>query len=356
MSTPGAVREAEQLPRFGPLRPAPPAEILDLLTGAVPGTGWTADRIGNEDGYPNGGLWRVEADHRRPDGPAAVYVKRTGAAHLGTFRVWRLQPDPTDPQWWGREAEFYQSELATSGWTGDVRVARCVVDDHDGCRDLWLEEVAGIPAPLEMCRRAVAGLARWQVGHAASDHPWLADGWIAAHVGRYELDNERTLAHPAWPAMIERGLDPALRDLVAARVVEPAGIARLLSEFPRALTHHDFHDANVGTVGDQVVIIDWAYVGWGPIGHDVGHLALSLDPAGSVDPAVAWQILETAYCDALDAAGWSGDLGIVRRSMVVSNQLRLGWCLDALLDAADKITDDALAVQSRMLTFLGELR
>jgi hypothetical protein len=82
---------------------------------------------------------------------------------------------------------------------------------------------------------------------------------------------------------------------------------------------------------------------------------MSLDPAGSVDPADAWHTLETAYCDALGAAGWSGDLGIVRRSMVVSNQVRLGWCIDALLDAADKITDEALAVQSRRLTFLGGL-
>jgi hypothetical protein len=356
VSTPSEVREAEQLPRFGALRPVPPAETLAMLTGAAPGTDWTAARIGDDRGYPNGGLWRVEADRRRPDGPAAVFVKRTGAAYLGTFRVWRLRADPTDPQWWGREAEFYLSELATAGWTDEVRVARCHVDDHDGCRDLWLEEIADIPAPLQVCRRAVAGLARWQVAHAASDHPWLSDDWIATHLGRYQLDNERTLAHPAWPAAIERGLDPAIRELVAARVIDPAEIARLLAEFPQALTNHDFHNANLGTVGDQVVIIDWSYVGRGPIGHDVGHLALSLDPAGSVDPAEAWHTLESAYCEALAAAGWSGDLDLVRRSMALSNQLRLGWWIDTVLNSADKITDAELAVQSRILTFLGELR
>lgn len=327
-----------------------------MLTGAEPGTGWTAHRIGNDDGYPNGGLWRVEADRRRSDGPAAVFVKRTGAAYLGTFRVWRLRADPEDPRWWGQEAEFYLSALATAGWTDDVRVARCHVDDHDGCRDLWLEEITGIPAPLEVCRRAVVGLAHWQVAQAASDHPWLSDDWIATHVGRYELDNERTLAHPAWPALIERGLDPALRHLVTARVIDPAEVARRLSEFPPALTNHDFHTANIGTVADQVVIIDWAYVGWGPIGHDAGHLALSVEPAGSIDPAVAWHTLESAYCEALAAAGWPGDLDLVRRSMAMSNQLRLGWWIDTVLDSADRLTDDALAAQSRTLTFLGGLR
>lgn len=76
----------------------------------------------------------------------------------------------------------------------------------------------------------------------------------------------------------------------------------MLSVFPQALTNHDFHNANIGSVGDQVGLIDWAYVGWGPIGHDVGHLAASLGPVGLVDPVGAWEVLETAYCDALVTA------------------------------------------------------
>lgn len=340
--------------RFGPLRLEPPAAVLAMLPGAAPGTSWTATRIGDERGYPNGGLWRVEADQRQP-GPAAVYVKRTGPAHLGTFRVWRLRADPADPQWWGREATFYESDLASTGWTDDVRAARCVIDDHGDCRDLWIEEVAGIPAALDLCRRAAVGLAHWQVAHAAADHHWLAGDWIATHVGRYELDNARTLAHPAWPAAIERGLDPALRELVAMRVTDPAEIARRLAESPLTLTNHDFHTGNIGTVGDQVVIIDWAYVGWGPIGHDVGHLALSLEPVGVFDPAEVWRDLTSAYVEALAAAGWRGDLGVVERSIAVSNRLRLSWGIDTLLDAVDLINDEELAARSRLLTFLGEL-
>src|SRR5690606_19814779 len=128
-----------QLPRFGPLRPVPPAEVIRRLPGAAPGTGWTAHRFGDGRGYPNGGIWRVVADHRRSPDPAEVWVKRTGPSYLGTFPVWSHRTDPGDPQWWGREAEFYDSELATTGWTEDVRPAWCHVDDHDGCRDLWLE-------------------------------------------------------------------------------------------------------------------------------------------------------------------------------------------------------------------------
>lgn len=346
--------EVTQRPRFGPLRAVPPGEAVALL-GGVPPTAWTTSWIGGEGGYPNGGLWRVEADPARPTGPTALVVKRTGAAHLGTFPVWRGRAEREDPQWWGREAEFYRSDLAESGWPSDVRVARCHVDDHDGCRDLWLEEVFDIPAPLEVCRRAVIGLAHWQVANQHSDHAWLSTGWIAKHVARQGLDNARTLGHPGWSAAIDRGLDPELRELVLTRRTDPLEVEAELSIFPAALTNHDLHSANIGTIGDQVVLIDWAYVGWGPIGHDVGHLASSLEPVLSTDLAEAWEVLATAYCDALVTAGWTGDLGVVRRSMAVSNQLRLSWSIDALLTAAEHLGDEELLAHSQRLTALGRL-
>ena len=115
------------------------------------------------------------------------------------------------------------------------------------------------------------------------------------------------------------------------------------------------HTGNIGTVGDQVVIIDWAYVGRGPIGHDVGHLALSIEPVGAFDPAEVWRDLTSAYLEALATAGWPGDLGVVERSIAVSNQLRLSWAIDTLLDAVELISDEDVAARSRLLTFLGAL-
>ncbi|GAB3754118.1 hypothetical protein [Microlunatus parietis] len=348
--------EAEQRPRFGELRPVPPPETLARLTGAADGTTWTAERLGGDLGYPNGGMWRVTADQRRGDGPASVIVKRTGPMHLGTFPAWRLRADPADPQWWGKEAAFYASDLARTGWIEDVRTPRAEIDDHDGRRDLWLEELSGIPGSLEACRQAVAGLARWQVANADHDQPWLTGDWIARHVERQQLDNARTLAHPAWPSALERGLAPELRMVVAARVTEPAEIARRLAEFPALLANHDFHNGNIGRAGDgAVVVIDWAYVGPGPVGHDAGHLALTLEPQGAVDPADAWRTLTSAYLEALIDSGWTGDPDQVRRSMIISNQLRLGWWIDALLAAADQLSDQGLAARSRLLIFLAGL-
>jgi hypothetical protein len=347
--------EPSQLPRFGHLRQAPPVDVLALLDGAAPGTDWTTTRMGGDGGYSNGGIWRMEADRKRAGGRASVVVKRTGAAHLGSFQAWAHRTEPSDPQWWGREAEFYLSDLATTGWTQDVRAARCYVDDHDGCRDLWLEDVSGIPARLAVCRRAVAGLAHWQVSHAHSAHPWVSTDWIASHVARHAPDNKRTQNHPSWPSAIERGLNPALRDWAATRVTSTTEITRRLAGFPRVLTNHDFHEHNIGTVDAQVVLIDWAYAGWGPIGHDAGHLALSVAEDGQVDLAMAWQVLEDAYCEGLVAAGWSGDLAEVRRSARISNQLRMSWWIDHLLDHVHQLPDVVLTAASRNLSSLYQL-
>ncbi|MGH3599256.1 MAG: phosphotransferase family protein [Pseudonocardiaceae bacterium] len=282
-------------------------------------------------------------------------MKRTGASYLGNSRVWRCRSGPDDPQWWGREASFYQSDLATSGWTAGVRAARCyTIDDHDGCRDLWLECV-DVPASLAVCARGASGLAGWQVANVDTTHAWLSDDWIPTHVRRHGLDNKRTLAHPAWPTAIARGLDPALREVVEARVTDPVEIRRRLQEFPQVPTHYDFHHCNIGTVDDVVVIIDWAFVGWGPIGHDAGHLALDID-ADLGHPDEAWDAVQTAYCDGLKAAGWCGDVAQVRRSMEVSNGLRLGWCIDHVLSTADQLSDDTLAGVSTKLRFLADLQ
>ena len=53
------------------------------------------------------------------------------------------------------------------------------------------------------------------------------------------------------------------------------------------------------------MIIDWAYVGWGPIGHDAGHLALSLAAGGS--PASSYS--STGWCEptphrSVERSGW----------------------------------------------------
>lgn len=72
-------------------------------------------------------------------------------------------------------------------------------------------------------------------------------------------------------------------------------------------------------------------------------------------PGEAWQALQRAYCDGLGDAGWEGDLAVVRRSMAVSTNLRLGWAVDHLLAAADRVPDEMLLAVSSRLRLLADL-
>lgn len=349
--------EPPQQPRFGPIREVPPDDVVMRLSGAASDTGWIFERFGADGGFPNGGIWRVAADRQCGPGPFAAWVKRTGPGYLGDSHVWRCRSASDDPQWWGREAAFYESDLATSGWTAGIRAARCyAIDGHDDCRDVWLEAVDVPAASPRICEQATRGLARWQVGNLDAEHSWLSEDWIPIHVWRHGVDNQRTLAHPAWPLAIERGLDPMVREVVVARVTDPAKIQERLREFPRVLTHYDFHTHNIGTVGDEVGILDWAFVGWGPIGHDVGHLVLDLEAGPTCSPPEVWDTMRSAYCDALAAAGWGGDRAVVHRSMAVSNVLRLGWTIDHFLQLVERVPDEKFAAMSAQLAFLASLQ
>jgi hypothetical protein len=151
-------------------------------------------RFGGDGPFPNGGLWRFESLTR------SVFVKRTGSAYLGRDPVWRLSLEEQDPQWWGREAAFYGSDLALAGWSDSCGPAECfAVDARSDEIDLWLEYVDTIPLPVSEYESAVQGLARWQVEHRQSDSPVLSRGWLAQHVSRRHLNNASTTKHDGWP-------------------------------------------------------------------------------------------------------------------------------------------------------------
>lgn len=338
--------------RFDPLRATPPAAVVRGVGGD--GTLWRAERLGSDGPFPNGGIWRV----LQPENPGtSAVVKRTGPAHLGGDQVWAGALEEADPQWWGREAVFYRSDLATSGWTDGTRAARCLaIDDHDDVRDLWLEDVVDLPLPSEEYRRLVRALARWQVHHRDVDHPWLSHGWIAHHLGRRGLDNTRTLGDGRWSRLFDAGIPASVHDAARGRLTDQAAIGRLVDELPQLLTHYDFHHMNLGRVGDEIVIIDWATAGLGPVGHDVGLLLV--DRATTVGDRLPeeWERLITTYAEELRAAGSGLAVAEVERSVAISTVLRHGWVIDYVLASSDDLSAADLAAFAPLLGHLADLQ
>ncbi len=345
--------EPAQEPRFGPIRTNPPRGVVDGV-GAAPGATWSSSRLGGESGYPNGGMWRFSSSE---DESASVVVKRTGPRHLGTDHVWRGAVDPADPQWWGREATFYLSRLAVDGWDQGCRAARCLdVDDHDGARDLWLEDVAGIPLPRSEYEAAVTGLARWQVHHRSTKESWLSAGWIPTHLHRRRLDNDHTVAHPAWSRLIDLGVAASARGAVRDRVTDRAVAAKVLDRLPQLLTHYDFHNMNLGQVDGQVVIIDWSTVGWGPVGHDVGFLLIDQASDLGGGAAEVWDDLARTYATALRAAGCEYSTTDICRSVAISNVLRQSWIVDLLLTNSAAMQDQEIVAVAPVINLLASFQ
>lgn len=338
--------------RFGPIRSVPPVAVQRVVGDGQ--LGWTAERLGSEGDFPNGGMWRL-----RQSGAlgASVVVKRTGPQFLGGAGVWRGSTDPDHPQWWGREAVFYRSQLAARGWSSDARAAECyAIDGHDGVRDLWLEDVDGIPLPRTGYGRVVKALAGWQVHHQGIDEPWLSHGWIPAHLRRRSLDNTRTLQHPGWSKLFDLGFSQSVQDSVASRVTDPVVASEILAELPQLLTHYDFHHMNIGQSDGQAVIIDWATVGLGPAGHDVGFMLIDHGPELGPELPEVWNHLVDDYTAALHSAGSELTYAQVRRSVAISNVIRLGWTVDYLLSLIGRVADDRLAVLAAPTEYLVELQ
>jgi hypothetical protein len=338
----------EHLARFEQAPERPPGKVIQQLTGDATAT-WERTKVGYDGHFPNGGIWHFE--------PGLV-VKRLGAQFLGRNKVWRGSLSPGHPHWWVREAEFYRSELATTGWGPQAGAARCygVTDGPAETIEVWLEAVEVKSRSLDTYQKALASLANWQLATTKATAGWLSRDWIPAHLRRHSLTNATTLAHPNWELAIERGLDPRVREAVHRRVTDPVDAGRRMASLPQVLTHYDFHNCNIGRTPDgDVRVIDWAYVGWGPVGHDAGHLALDTwDLLGST-PQANWDDLTSTYVEALRDAGWTRPDDEMRHSIATSTAIRLGWQIDELLNTATTAPDETWATGVQQVEFVAGL-
>jgi len=99
------------------------------------------------------------------------------------------------------------------------------------------------------------------------------------------LDVERQLGFPepvprialeGWERFGARA-PGRVADGVAALLADPAPLVEALRATPSCLLHGDWKLSNLGTATDgRTVLLDWAYVGEGPVAHELGwYLALN---------------------------------------------------------------------------------
>lgn len=207
-------------------------------------------RLSHGAGPSTVGVWATTG----PEG--ALVVKRL-AAPAAEDPPWLT--DERSFAWWRRPAEVAASGLVTA--TPGLRAlpAVRVEEDEEGLTvwEPWVEE-ADHPGPF---------LARALGRFAGADvrARWLATDQLA---DRLRMTAERG----GWPTLEQTAAGDVVRRLWARR----SRHLDQLAELPRVLQHGDPVPANLrGRDGDDVLAVDWATLGLGPVGGDLGYLSLS---------------------------------------------------------------------------------
>ena len=154
---------------------------------------------------------------------------------------------------WRRELSAYQSGTLPHG--PGLRAPRLlgVADDT-----LYVEYVGEIPPVVE---EAALELGRWHHRDRSRQRVWHVQDQLAQRLAVSDLD---------WSAV---DIAPGLAAIWNQR---QALMARL-DALPRCITHGDFSIGNlrVRRCDGGVVVIDWATLGFSPVGFDLAHLALA---------------------------------------------------------------------------------
>jgi hypothetical protein len=257
---------------------------------------------------------------------------------------------------WDREASAYASLLADL--PGNLRAPRCfgVVEPAQDVRWLWLEDVANIksyPWSLDDFSQAARALGTFNGAYLA-DRPlpaasWLNHRWVriwstlTTRVAVQVLQRSDTWQQPA----IRRAFPAARADRLLQLADDVPHLLDQLDTLPPTLCHHDAFCLNLlrcRTTSQETafVAIDWAYVGIGRIGEDVGHLLAASLLWNEADirhvPALEDAIFE-GYLAGLRDVGWRGDPLLARQGFALSAVARWGLHAPRLYETPGSVYD-----------------
>jgi hypothetical protein len=271
--------------------------------------------------------------------------------------------DPGHPLYWRREALVYRS-----GWLdelpGQLRAPRCyaIAEQSEHSCWLWLEDVPDRchAWPLNQFNKAAHGLGEFNGAYLTSrrlpDTSWLVRdgsprGVLAAYAGLRGVIADRALwQHP----YLQATFPVPVRDRLLRLWDERDVLLDRLETVPYTLCHHDAWRGNLfapasDNPDQRLVLLDWAYLGRGPLGTDAADLlppSFSLFRADTDDLAAMEKTIFTGYLAGLRAAGWQGDAAEVRFVYTAFASLKYGclqlW-LAAVLDEGARLAWEELS-------------
>ncbi|MDR6176271.1 hypothetical protein QE364_002128 [Nocardioides zeae] len=284
-----------------------------------PDDGW--EPLPGGRGTSTGGVWLD------PSGGTPTVVKRLLAPGPGDPAE---LSDSTHPAWWKRPAAVALRGLV-DGTAGIRGVPVLDVAEDDEGVTLRFAYAAGERLPGLFLASRLGAFA----GNAVPDVPWLARDQLRSRLGRVAWRGGwRTLARTSIADAADRLWNR--RGTLLAR----------LDGLPQVLQHGDPVPANFATrVDDVVLALDWGSLGTGPVGGDLGYVALTVPES--------LEVLLEAYVAALPPGVASPEDALLgaRVTAVYTALNRAEWALARVADG-----EGALAGKFRHPSVLPHLR
>lgn len=310
-----------------------------VLSEPVTAVAWQVTLLGGLDSSPMaGGVYKVAGTAVTPANQShnwcvVVKILRSPEGFAmpdGTLVTQEMAENQHHFGYWQREALAAQSDLFDNLPTG-IRVPQFlgITRIREGECWLWQEY---LPTDHEWTwhdyREAAFRLGGWQANNnEPADYPWLSQTWCANWVhgpltAIFDIVEEMdSYNHPLLTAYFAPEELVTLRQLWSNKQTYLDRLAQL----PQTLCHLDAHRGNFSWQGDQLALLDWAFVGEAALGEELAAFigaTLLLEHAPLADAEQLEQVSFNGYLAGLRAAGWVGDEALIWEAYQCAMPLR----------------------------------
>jgi hypothetical protein len=253
---------------------------------------------------------------------------------------WAASQEPRHWNYWLREPLAYATSLPGRLGVGAPRLIDIATVGDD--IEIVLEDVAGrhgATLTVDDLEATAEMLGRSQGRPDLPDETWLSRDFLATYSGTRPVDWELMPSAERWAAPLMRAhFSAEIRDALLRMHGNRSRLLKLLAQLPRTVCHLDVWPNNIFRRADgQMVLVDWAFVGEGVVGEDIGNLVPDsvfdlLLPPEVIDVLDAR--LPSAYLRGLRDAGWDGDERLVHIGIRASG-IKYDWLTAFCLEHAE---------------------
>jgi len=264
---------------------------------------------------------------------------------------------PSAWNYWKREILAYRSGILAA-LPGNLAGPRCYrISEHpnDEWR-IWLEDVQETQKVWDLAQHGITARHLGQfngaylAGHTLPpEQPWMYRGrardWITFAAPLFE-----PFQHYAHSDMGQRWLAEDSVARIQRLIENHQSLLRQLAKLPVCLCHHDAFRRNLmlregGNAEAQTIAIDWAMMGYGGVGEEVGvttavalhWLEVAADQAQELD-----RIIFESYMAGLRDAGWQGDVRLARFGYTTTAALVIGVAMAMISGVYVLSSDDGI--------------